>query len=74
MEKQKYFKTIIQIEVLSDFLYDPASIDSIHHDIVNGECSGLWEIKSQKELTKDQMRRALRRQGSDPEFLIQEES
>ena len=36
--KPKYYKTVVKIEILSDYPYDPGSIDEIAHDIVDGEC------------------------------------
>lgn len=69
-KKQKYYKTIIQVEVLSDELYILSSLEDVNYDITEGHCSGIVFMKSQTELTEKQVARALKRQGSDPSFLI----
>ena len=66
-------KTIIEIEVLSDEPYNPACLEEVASDIMDGGCSGNWRIKSQEVLTKEEMANALEAQGSDPAFLLGED-
>jgi hypothetical protein len=73
-EIMTYYKTIVKIEILSNFPYTgQETLQEIVHDITEGDCSGVWNFASQKELTEQQMKRALIRQGSDPSFLIPKE-
>lgn len=67
---QKYYKTIIQVEVLSDEPYVLNSLEDVDYDITEGHCSGIVFMKSQTEMTEKQIARALKKQGSDPSFLI----
>lgn len=66
----KYYKTVIQVEILSVGPYDPDTLADVHYDIVEGDCSGKWSIKEQQELSRKEMSEALENQGSDPEFLL----
>lgn len=72
--RSRYFRTVIMVEVLSDSPYAYRSLKDTDYDITHGDCSGMVEMVSQTELTADQMSAALQRQGSDPEFLIEEEA
>jgi hypothetical protein len=72
----KFYKTVISIEILSDELYpDCVTLEQINYDITEGHCSGrlLTEVHNE-ELTKEQMAEALIAQGSDPSFLIGEDT
>lgn len=70
----KYFKTTITVEVLSNELIVPDSLEDIHNAITAGDCSGIWNIQGVQELTERQMAAALAQQGSDPGFLIPEDT
>ena len=69
----KYYKTVIRVEVLSNYPYDLGDLGGLHYDTTEGDCSGDFEVISQEELTKEEMSKALEDQGSDPSFLIPEE-
>lgn len=73
-DKTKYFKTTITVEVLSNELIVPDSLEDIHNAITAGDCSGIWNIQGVQELTEAQMAAALTQQGSDPGFLIPEDT
>lgn len=72
MSQKQYYRTIITVEVLSDFPYDPESLEQISNDITDGDCSGKWQIVDSKEVNKHQMEQLLVEQGSDPSFLCGE--
>lgn len=65
-------RTLITVEVLSDGPYDPATLGDVHYDIVEGDLSGKWSVKSSEVLTPEAMEKALLAQGSDPAFLLGE--
>lgn len=69
----KYYKTIIEVEVLSEDPYNPEELEQIAADITTGDCSGKWTISSSEEVSKEKMTELLIAQGSDPEFLIRED-
>lgn len=67
----KYFKTTITYEVLSKG--EPVQFESmadLHAATYDGDCSGHFIETKIETLTEDEMRAALIAQGSDPEFLI----
>ena len=70
-------KKVIQIELLYDDEISPnpsnLELEQIGYEMIEGSMSGVSKEISHKELTKKQMARALRRQGSDPSFLDCEE-
>jgi hypothetical protein len=67
--KRKFYKTTIQITILSEEPYSPDSIENIIEDITIGGCSGAWEIQQTDILNAKQMAVELKNQASDPEFF-----
>lgn len=71
----KYYRHTITVEVLSnsdsDFAYD--CLSDIDYHVTDGDCSGKVVSEKVDELTADEMAEALKRQGSDPSFLVLEE-
>lgn len=65
----KFFKTIITIEILSERKYNSTDLTRINYDITDGDCSGKVEISSYQELTPKEAAKELLAQGSDPEFF-----
>lgn len=65
----KFYRTTIKVVVLSEFPYDPSSLEQVHNDITFDGCSGQWNVTKSEELTPKKMARALRMQGSIPEFF-----
>jgi len=72
MSKQKYYRTIISIEILSDYPYSVDTLADVGYDMTEGDVSGRISEKCD-EITKDEMRKSLIAQGSDPAFLIYNE-
>ena len=69
MTDRKFYKTVLQVEVLSEAPYQPESLAQVHHDITEGDCSGKWQVVRTKELNGQQAARALTGQASDPGFF-----
>jgi len=68
--KRKFFKTIIQVEVLSeDEPYKFNYLNELYYDITDGHCSGDIEVISQEQLTPEEAAKALIAQRSDPDFF-----
>ena len=68
-EPTKYYKTVIQVTVISEGQYTNENLEGINDDITDGPCSGAVETVSQVELTAKEAADALMEQGSDPEFF-----
>ena len=66
---RKYYKTIIQVEVLSEDPYNYIGLNELHYDITDGGCSGKTSVISSETLSGKQMAKALKEQGSDPGFF-----
>lgn len=70
MGKRTFNKTVIEVVVLSEGPYDPESLEDVAYDIVNGDCSGGWTITETEELNEAQVAEELKKQDSDPSFLL----
>ena len=70
--KQKFYRTVIKIEVLSDEEVSFADLDGVIA-ASDDDCSVSWEEESQEEVSEEEMRELLTNQGSDPEFFDLEE-
>jgi hypothetical protein len=68
----KFYKTIIQIEILSeDEPYgEGQTLGDINYAITEGHCSGKITTISQDEVHASTMAQLLIAQGSDPEFFM----
>jgi hypothetical protein len=67
--KRKFWRTVIQIEVLSEEPYDKEDLIDISHDCTDGDCSGQVSIIESQTLTGAQAAKALMKQGSSPSFF-----
>lgn len=70
-KERKYYRTIINVEILSDFPYDGSDLKLVAHDIVYGEVSGKVDSDCE-EISGYEMEQALLAQGSDPSFIFGE--
>jgi len=69
-QMNKYYRTIIQVEVLSDKpLSEEMTLGEIDYQITEGECSGRVTTVSCDEVSPKEMAELLISQGSDPQFL-----
>jgi len=65
-----FFKTIIQIEVLSEGQpVDDLDLRQIAHEICDGDCVGASSLISKQELTGKECADELYELGSEPEFF-----
>lgn len=71
VEEQKFYRTITQVEVLSDFPYSPEDLNEVSHDI-NRYGRLLWHVEtiSSEEVSREKMANLLEAKGSDPSFLL----
>lgn len=70
MSKRKFFRTVVNVVVLSEDV--PVEFDNLvelHHAISDGSCSGRFMVESQTRVGARRMAALLRSQGSDPEFF-----
>lgn len=72
--KRKFYKTVIQVEILSEEKYNPHGLNQIVHDITFGDCSGEWHVVDTFELDGKMTADALIEQGSAPEFFNLDEN
>jgi len=67
---QKFYRTVIQIEILSEEPYKTENILNISHDITEGHYSGsLTDIVRNEEKSGKEMADLLLAQHSDPGFF-----
>jgi len=69
MTERKFYKTILQVEILSEEPVQTVDLESIHHQITEGDWSGNTEIVSQTTLNGKEAAEALLNQASDPKFF-----
>lgn len=69
MTKRKFYKTIIEVEVLSEDPFRCSDLEAVQYEITEGHCSGVVKNKGSKALNGEQAAKALLKQGSDPEFF-----
>lgn len=71
MTNRKFYRTVIQVEILSDTPYgEDSDLEIIAFDIGNGDCSGrVTDILRNEEVDGKTMASLLQSQGSDPGFF-----
>jgi len=69
-KKKEFYRTVVEVEILSRGPYDPDTLEEVSHDITKGDCSGSWAIKTSEEVPEEEMAELLVEQGSDPAFLF----
>ena len=69
MSKRKFYKTIIQVEVLSEEPLQPMSLGELSYETMEGDLSARMETKEEIPLTGLEAAKALQEQGSSPEFF-----
>jgi hypothetical protein len=68
--KRKFYRTIIQVEVLSETPYNETDLEQVAYDINQGEQSGKVSIISSDEMDGKTAATKLKEQGSDPDFFM----
>lgn len=72
--KKKLYKTVIQIEVLSEEPYEGNVLDDIYYDITEGHCSGiLVDIARSQLLEVEDSVKEVKKHGTSPEFFGMDE-
>jgi len=66
---RKFYKTIIEIEVLSEEPYNPFSLEVIEQDTTEGDCSCKWGVKSSEIVDGPEMAGLLINQSSCTELF-----
>lgn len=73
-QKKKLYKTVIQIEVLSEERYEGNALDVIHYDITEGHCSAiLVDITRDQILEGEDSAKEVKKHGTSPEFFGMDE-
>ena len=73
--KRKFYRTVIQVEILSEEPYSGNDLETIQYDITDGHCSGkIIDIERNQEKTGQEMAGLSKEQGSDPEFFQLDEN
>ena len=69
---KKYYRTVFKIEVLSDEpMPDIIDLDTIHYEVTEGHCSGMFLDSEVEECNKERIVELLKKQGTDPTFLVE---
>jgi hypothetical protein len=69
MTERRFHRTVVQVEVLSEAPLGAVELDTLHHMITEGDCSGHVKIVLEEELDGKQAAEALLNQASDPSFF-----
>jgi len=69
----KYYRTVIEFEVLSTEPLGPVSLRDLDYQTMEGHMSGTFLDTTEEVVTKERMIELLTAQGTDPEFLIEDE-
>jgi hypothetical protein len=67
---RKFYRTVIELEVLSDQPLGQFELETIVYEITEGSWSGVDTIVLQEEVSEGQLKELLIAQGSDPEFML----
>jgi len=68
--KRKFYRTVIQIEVISEEPYSSTDLEKINYDITDGHNSGeVTLVTDSEELDAKTCAEKLKAQGSDPDFF-----
>ena len=69
MTDRTFHRTVIQVEVLSESPFGPVDLETLHHMITEGDCSGKLTTVLEEKLDGKQAAEALLSQASDPSFF-----
>ena len=69
MTDRTFHRTIIQVEVLSESPLGPVDLETLHHMITEGDCSGKLSTVQEEKLSEKQAASALLNQASAPSFF-----
>jgi len=66
---KQFYRTVLQVEVLSEDPFDITDLGAVNYAITDGDCSGQVEIVESETVTPNRMAELLTAQGSDPGFF-----
>ncbi len=72
MTKRKFYKYILEVEILSEEELEgieDCSLRHVDYMLTEGGCSGQVKLQNSEQLTGKEMAEELKKQGSDPEFF-----
>ena len=69
MTDRKFYRTVVQAEVLSESPISQVDLAALHYMITEGDCSGQVKTMLQEELDGKHAAEALLNQASDPSFF-----
>jgi hypothetical protein len=64
-----FYKTVIQVEVLTEDPYGWNRLGEVAHDIMFGHASGLVSEVSREEITEEQLVEECAKHATDPTFF-----
>ena len=65
----KYYRTLIQVEILSDDIYDFKNLEEVAYDIDQGDCSGKSQVLKQESIDEQEMVWFCDQHGTNPTFF-----
>ena len=68
MTDRKFYRTVIEVAVLSESPLGPVELNTLHYMITEGDCSGQLTTVRRPELNGKEDAEELLDQGSDPYF------
>jgi hypothetical protein len=74
MGKQKFYKTLVTVEVLHEGPIEFDDLKELSNMINSGDCSGQFKVMAAEPLTPKQMAEECLKQQSDPEFFDLDEN
>lgn len=69
MSNRIFYKTVINVEILSEDPFEWDDLNDVHYAITNGDCSGLVEESYRTVLSSQEAAKELIRHSSDPNFF-----
>ena len=65
----KFYKTIVQVEILSEKPVEVDSLENLNELIIHGDCSGLINKMSEQSISKKELIDECSRHHTDPSFF-----
>lgn len=70
MSKRRFYKTKIEVTVLSEEPYEFRALEGLAHDITYGDCVGVVSDQAPVRISRKQVVKELYDAGSEPEFFM----
>lgn len=73
-KKKRLYRSVIQIEVLSDYPYDFIGLDLTHEDITDGDCSGKTKVLHLNQVIEGlDAVKAVKDHNINPDFFLMDD-